>query len=124
MSPKKLKAGSTLGVDWLNGVANDAGAGRLRIDPATGLKLIRTPFGALLRALYPPDGWFLITAGGGGGSYTLHEQIEASGGTWTTGVRVITAYESNLNASVPSGSTKRVWARKRRGQWRFTFGAC
>jgi hypothetical protein len=122
--PEPLQPSDPLNLDWLNGVRDGAVSGQLKVDPRTGLKLITTPFGSFLRSIKDDDGWFLVTASGGSGQYTLVSQIEAASGGWTTGPRTISAYEANLNASVPSSSTVRVWASCRRGQWRFTYGAC
>ena len=123
--PKPLKSGDPLTLGYMNKQRDVAGSGRLRVDPSTGLRLVVTAWGSFLQSIAPPEGWYLVTASHGGGEYTLVEQIESALGGWSTGPRTITtAYESNLNTSVPSGSTVRVWARRRRLSWRFTWGAC
>jgi hypothetical protein len=125
MIPPKLKTGDTLNLGWLNGVRSESAGGRLKVDPRTGLKLVVTSFGAFLTSLAPPDGWYLVRGTATGvGNYSLTEQVDEAAGAWMTGPRLITAYEANLNASVPSASTVRVWASYRRGQWRFRYGAC
>jgi hypothetical protein len=130
MLPRDLKPGDGLSLSYLNRTGDEIEAGRLKVDPRTGLQLLVTPFGSLLRALFPPAGWYKVTAGTttgvgghGAGSYSLLEQIDEAAGAWSDGPTVVpVAYETNLNASVAAG--KIVWARKRRGSWRFTFGAC
>lgn len=124
IQPDPLKAGDKLTLEYMNRARDVSGSGRLRVDPRTGLQLVVTSFGSFLRAVYPPSGWYLVTASLGSGQYTLVEQIEATGGTWATGLRTVSAYEANLNTAVPAASTKRVWARKRKGAWRFVYGAC
>lgn len=124
MMPEELVPPVEITTGWLNGLREGTLANRLTVDPGTGLSLFRTPFGSYLASSAPPDGWFLVKANLGLGRYTLLSQVESTGGAWTTGLRTVTAYEVNLNASVPSAGTIRVWATARRGSWRFTFGAC
>jgi hypothetical protein len=122
-APPALKPGNPLTLDYLNSTGDLIASGRLKVDPRTGLKLVVTPFGAFLRALVPAAGWYRVASASGGGAYALVEQVDQPGGTWADGPgSVPVAYEANLIASVAVGAV--VWARRKWGVWRFSFGAC
>jgi hypothetical protein len=113
--------------DMVEGI-NDAA--NLRVDPATGLQLVRLPAGnSVIRSFRPMEIWVKITSGGASGIYGGTQQLEGPGGTWANGPRVFTTgganlIEANVLATVPITGSVIVRAFRDRINWRFHYGAC
>lgn len=114
MIPPRWTIGSTLAAGPLDAQREETRAGRLTVDPASGLELVGTPSGRLLRASgrEPIHG----TLSGAGPSYTFVESQDL-GGTWSAGPTAGTAYEVN---GVTGLAGTRQWLRPDgQGAWRF-----
>jgi hypothetical protein len=123
----RWKAGTELVSEDLNQLSR-AGDTALSfsVDASTGLELVRLPHARILRANRKLECWVKITGGGASGIYAGTEQLEASGGTWSNGIRSWTAgsgllRESNGLTTVPIGGTVIVRAWNDRYFWRFVY---
>ena len=120
-------AGTELASEDLNQLSRAAETAlSFSVDPSCGLQLTRLPHARILRLNKKLECWVLITGGGTSGIYSGTEQLEASGGTWSSGTRTWTTgsgllREANGSTTVPNASTVRVRAWKDRYFWRFVY---
>jgi hypothetical protein len=127
---------------WLNQLVSFVFANIVKIAPDSGLTGTFSASGWTIALEDAPDFWAKLTyvdAGTGKvGSYSWVEQIPASGGGWTDGVRVgyatddpargtvpaDPAWESSLNGTLPIGYRPRLSRDQAMGRLTFRAGIC